>query len=365
MTHLQKFEKCMKDTYGPFPTEAESWIPAPNPAGHKGRYLYTDAIAVVNFLTLYNEKRGEPNATYYLDLAKRLVRVVHSTLGYTRDGSSRLPGATDAEPLKGGLRIGKIDAEGPEGDGQYHHYLTLWMFALNRLSVASGQTVYNDQALSLAKAIHPNFIIDGTGSEPKLIWKMSVDLKKTLNKLESGWDATQGYVVFKILQVTAESQHGIKNVLDEEIKIYKKIIDRNNNGSSDSLDIGITMWTMSWCKEPWSVKVLNLCQERICNFLTIIDCSSLILLGQLYVQSKYFHRPVTIRSAFREFGACFGAKCSLVLAKDTERRDILKACSEHLLNYWEERVHDPGNVFFLLKPITMVMYAAALIPGGK
>jgi len=41
--------------------------------------------------------------------------------------------------VAGGLAIGKKDELGRDGDGQYHHYLTLWMFELNRMAVATGQ----------------------------------------------------------------------------------------------------------------------------------------------------------------------------------------------------------------------------------
>ena len=45
--------------------------------------------------------------TLICPLAKNLVRKVHDIQGRTRDGKSRLPGATDENPLGGGLRIGK------------------------------------------------------------------------------------------------------------------------------------------------------------------------------------------------------------------------------------------------------------------
>ncbi|KAI0887560.1 uncharacterized protein GGS22DRAFT_157476 [Annulohypoxylon maeteangense] len=72
-------------------------------------------------------------------MAKGLVDTVHSVLSHTRDGCLRLPGATSKEPLKGGLRAGMPDNMDRDIDGQYHHCLTLWMFALNRLSLATDE----------------------------------------------------------------------------------------------------------------------------------------------------------------------------------------------------------------------------------
>lgn len=110
--------------------DAEVWQPPQRSGRHRGRYLCPDAFGVINFITLSKET-GEGK---YLTHAKRLTRTVHDVLRRTRDGKARLPGASDLNPLGGGLRIGKEDEGGSDGDGQYHHYLTLWMFALNRLS---------------------------------------------------------------------------------------------------------------------------------------------------------------------------------------------------------------------------------------
>ena len=116
-------------------------------------------------------------------MANRLIHTVHDILGRTRDGSARLPNATDEFPLKGGLRIGKHAASGPDGDGQYHHYLTIWMFALNRMSVASGKKWYNDQAISLAESIHPYFMINRNSERPRMFWKLSTGFNEAVGSL--------------------------------------------------------------------------------------------------------------------------------------------------------------------------------------
>ena len=88
------------------------------------------AFGVVNFITLSRESKD----TSYLARATRLAETVHDVLGRTRDGKARLPGATDQNPLGGGLRIGKTDEQGSDGDGQYHHYLTVsWIGQLDHI----------------------------------------------------------------------------------------------------------------------------------------------------------------------------------------------------------------------------------------
>lgn len=278
MARLLAFKHAMDQIYGPFATisDPEHWEPPLNSGGHRGRYLWTDAFGVLNFLTLHHEsmrERPTSESTPYLKMAERLVSSVHDILGYTRDGSTRLPGATDTEPLKGGLRIGKNDAEGPDCDGQYHHYLSLWMFALNRLSLVTKNHYYNDQAVSLARAIHPRFFVKRENSEPRMVWKLSIDLTKVLVNSEGNLDAIEGYVIYRILQATARYQHVEEpkvRGLEEEINDYRRVMQRKGNHlvTSDALDLGMTMWTTHWFtgKEIWAKQLMQACQEKASKY---------------------------------------------------------------------------------------------------
>jgi len=79
------------------------------------RYLWTDAFGLVLLVSLYR-KLGE---SQYLDAAEHLVAEVERVLGRRR-----------------GIRIG----EAPDRDGQYFHYLAMWLFALGRLGETSRNT---------------------------------------------------------------------------------------------------------------------------------------------------------------------------------------------------------------------------------
>jgi hypothetical protein len=115
------FTEAMKIVYGNFDLLSEEaahkWTAPDKPGagGHRGRYLWTDAFGLVNLITLSKET----SSPVYLTLARQLAHTVHDVLGRTRDGTARLPRATDAEPLKGGLRIGKQSEHGADCDGQY------------------------------------------------------------------------------------------------------------------------------------------------------------------------------------------------------------------------------------------------------
>jgi hypothetical protein len=72
------------------------------------RYLWTDAFGLVLLVSLHR-RLGE---AHYLDEAEWLVSEVERVYGRPR-----------------GIRIG----EAPDRDGQYFHYLAMWLFALARL----------------------------------------------------------------------------------------------------------------------------------------------------------------------------------------------------------------------------------------
>jgi hypothetical protein len=248
-TSLTRFKEAMQSVYGPFEIlsapQISSWTPPPKSGGHRGRYLWTDAFGVLNFLTLYRLT----SSPLYLTLAKALVHSVHETLGRTRDGKKRLEGATDDEPLKGGLRIGKLEEDGSDGDGMYHHYLTLWMFALNRLSVASGEEEWNELAIQLAKAVHEKFMVVGTGGKKRMVWKISMDMNKVLVPSEGHLDAATGFVVFRLLQ---EKQGG--SVLKKEIEEYQEMMNGKLTASTDCLDLGMALWMCHFFsgEESWA-----------------------------------------------------------------------------------------------------------------
>ncbi|TPX08695.1 uncharacterized protein E0L32_009884 [Thyridium curvatum] len=344
---LHLFVKATRSVYGPVDESSEQdaaeWTPPDKPGagGYRGRYLWTDAFGVVNFITLFKETGSHK----FLSLAKRLVQTVHDVLGRTRDGSSRLTGATEDHPLNGGLRIGKDSATGPDGDGQYHHYLTLWMFALNRLSLAAGDPAYNELAIELAQAIHPHFLLRRPSGCLRMVWKISMDMEDVLVPSEGHLDAATGYVVYRLLQHTAQIQSGGQaTVLKREIDEYSEIMHREGKltPSGDTLDLGMGLWMCHFFKgEGWAdglgEKALQMGHR---------------LLGE---DSSLMRRDASRRLAFREFGACLGIQC---FGPD----EYLRRRIEAVVGFWEKHLRDHTDED--LRPISQVMYAAAVIPGA-
>ncbi|KAL2270435.1 hypothetical protein VTJ83DRAFT_2619 [Remersonia thermophila] len=363
---LAHFVEAMKAVYGPFdrittPEAAARFaFPShPGAGGHRGRYLWTDAFGVVNFVTL--SRQASPSlpssSDVYLALAKRLVHAVHDTLGRTRDGASRLPRATDQEPLKGGLRIGKPAAAGPDADGQYHHYLTLWMFALNRLAVAARDRRYNDLAVQLARAVHPHFLVRGGGGPPtSMVWKVSTDLDEVLVPSEGALDAVTGYVVFRLLQRTAarlgggeqgSRAGGDDGVLSSEINDYKHLMEHGGRlrprASRDPLDLGMGLWTCHWApREPWAAAMA---EAGLASARSVMDETRGVVA-----------RDPSRRLSFRELGACMGLRCVVGPG------DALKERADAVVDFWRRHLDETTEED--LRPISKVMLAAAMVPGA-
>lgn len=213
MDKLKTFKQLMDHVYGPY---IRNW--KPNPFDDtKSRYLWTDAYGVCNYLTLYKETNNQD----FLDQATILIDDVHNILGKSRDGSIRLGSSTEEHPLLGGLRIGKPKSEGPgmSNDGQYFHYLTKWMFALNRMSLVRGEARFNKMAIELVKSVHWKFC---STDRRRMFWKMSIDLSKPLVNSEGGLDTFDGVTMYMLVQNTAKKFDGYENMDEGEKRKWEE-----------------------------------------------------------------------------------------------------------------------------------------------
>ncbi len=95
---------------------------------------------------------------------------------------------------------------------------------------------------------------------------------------------------------------------------------------------------------------------RLSGFLSQNDVYLQWLLEAIFNEERYTERTLPDRLAFREFGALMGVGCC------DDDDEYLKARAESIMALWEKRLTKmtPEN----LRPITMVMYSAALLPTG-
>jgi hypothetical protein len=183
---------------------------------HGRRYLWTDAFGVVLLVSLYRELQEES----YLAQAEEVVAAVERVLGRPR-----------------GLRIG----EAPDRDGQYYHYLAMWIYALGRLGRIKPD--YLARAVELVRQIHPRFVQPGIG----VWWKMAEDLSGPYPGYGFGaLDPFHGYVVYRSLA---------PEELAVEIAQMRALLDLNQSLDLDQdLGLGMMLWfTHFFPREPWAM----------------------------------------------------------------------------------------------------------------
>lgn len=180
------------------------------------RYLWTDAFGVVLLVSLRNALGDDR----YLDEARRVVDEVDLVLG-----------------RPAGIRIG----EEPDRDGQYYHYLAMWLFALDRLGRIDPR--YHAKAIELVRQIHPRFLVPGRG----ILWKMREDLSGPYPGIGLGAiDPYHGLVVYRLL----DSQQ-----LAPEIRDLQSLVERGYRELmvTQDLGLGILLWlTHFFPSEAWA-----------------------------------------------------------------------------------------------------------------
>ncbi|WP_353645051.1 hypothetical protein [Mesorhizobium sp. WSM2239] len=236
------------------------------------RYLWTDAFGVVLYVSLYRELGVER----WLAEAERLVADVERVLGRPR-----------------GLRIG----EAADRDGQYFHYLAMWLFALARLGDIKPE--YRQRGIALAREIHPAFVVPGRG----VIWKMAEDLSAPYPGYGLGaMDAYDGYVSYRMLDEEA---------LAPEIAEMKALMERDWRALEIEQDLGLGMmlWLAHFFPEEMWAKEQT---ER-----------SLRTLDTMWVDPPgYFCRAPWLRAtkiAFTNYGVSLGLQAAGIWPELVER----------------------------------------------
>ena len=235
------------------------------------RYLWTDAFGLVLLVSLYEELKEQR----YLDEAVWLVGDVERVLGRKR-----------------GIRIG----EEPDRDGQYFHYLAMWLYALSVLG--RYEPAYRRRAIALAQDIHRPFVVPGRG----VIWKMQEDLSGPYPGYGFGaLDAFDGYVSYRLLDEAA---------LAEEIAEMRAIIGRTARELviTQDLGLGMMLWMTHFFPDEWWAEL----QRR----------RSLAMLDQMWVEGGYFAREPYLpgmRFAFTNYGVSVGLQAVGAMQERVER----------------------------------------------
>ena len=359
---------------------------------HPRRYLWTDAFAVWNYLELFRRTNDET----YRDLALALVNQVHHTLGRHRDDDPRrgwISGLDEQEgelhPTRRGLRIGKKlnerkSNEPPnerlewDQDGQYYHYLTKWMHALNRVSRVTEDPTYTEWAIELARAAHAQFTYaPPTGVRKRMYWKMSIDLTHPLVSSMGQHDPLDGFVTYRELQSAAvvigkSSLPDLKHEIADMAEICRGM--GKNLATDDPLGIGGLLFDASRIAQLMIQGGLK--YESLLE--TVVDSAVLGL--EYFVSNNQLEDPAEYRLAFRELGLSIGFSAVEKLQKGIEknpgvfsRESRLPRLAGELMEYlplgktieqfWMDDRNRQASTWIEHREINMVMLATSLAPN--
>lgn len=267
------------------------------------RYLWTDAFGVLLYLSLQRET--EDNR--WLERAEKLVVDVERVLGRPK-----------------GLRIG----EAPDRDGQYFHYLAMWLTALARFGEI--EPSYRAKALTIARDIHRAFVVPGVG----VIWKMREDLSAPYPGYGYGaLDAFDGYVAYRLLSEVE---------LEAEIADMKLLIEQQYRTLDVDQDLGLGM--MLWLAHFFP-------EEDWARHQTLRSIEALDLLWN--EPPGYFARASyapNMRIAFANYGVSIGLQAA----------DVWPQRVEKLNRYFE--TYRSGDEYDR-EAITWVMACSSHLPG--
>ena len=251
-----------------------AWMRAEKIWPNGPRYLWTDAFGVILLASLYTElgKRG------YLDQAEWVVAEVDRVLGRPR-----------------GIRIG----EAPDRDGQYFHYLSMWLYALCVLGRHLPE--YKRKGVALVRAIHDAFVVPSRG----VVWKMNEDLSGPYPGTGFGaLDAFDGYVAYRLLD---------EQTLSREIDDMRLLIDRSAPDLviTQDLGLGMMLWmTQFFPEESWAKSQKTRC---------------LATLDRMWMQDGYFCREPGMRGvkfAFTNYGVSVGLQAVNTMPERVRRLNL-------------------------------------------
>lgn len=354
------------------------------------RYLWTDAFAVCNFLGLYESTHDGQ----YLQLALQLIDQVQSILGKHRKDDTRtgwISGLDEKEgqkhPTSGGLRIGKkLNERMPsepfnerlewDRDGQYFHYLTKWMHALNRTSRIMKEAKFNIWAIELARTVHRAFTYaPAEGGLKRMYWKMSIDLSHPLIPSMGQHDPLDGLITYLELEATSGSD--IRNIfsLKKEIEEMSAICQDQQWITTDPLGLGGLLTD--------SYRIAQLIVEDFPEQLKLFKeiLKSLPVGLEHYAHNKSLTLSAQYRLAFRELGLSIGLKSLDYLEllikthpdrfrenhnvyMKTEDMNRFKSLIPVIEKFWLDPVNQDSDTWNEHKNINTVMLATSLLPDG-
>ena len=345
--------------------------------GQGRRYLWTDAFAVTNYLSLAVATHDHA----FIERARALIDDVHRVLGRHRPGASRsgwISGRSEADgathPTSGGLRIGKPMDELPphappnertewDRDGQYFHYLTKWMHALDQTARLTGDLWYNCWARELAATAHRAFVYSLLDGSRRMYWKLSIDLSRPLVPSMGQHDPIDGYVTYiQLLDTALPAESCTAPELDVAIDDFFSMIDSDRMATDDALGIGGLLID--------AYRLAQLGSDE--DLVEVTLAAALAGLDQYAGWNLQTPLHARRRLAFRELGLAIGLaaveRLSTIasaglrpLVAEVERYAPLRNALEA---FWLQPENQRSETWLEHADINTVMLATSLLPDG-
>ncbi len=274
-------------------------------------------------------------------------------------------GEGEAHPTCGGLRIGKKLPERQndepfdedlewERDGQYFHYLTKWMHALDQASLSTRDVRFNVWARELAKTAYAAFV-RGPASGRSMCWKMSTDLRRPLVASMGQHDPLDGFVTCVQLQTTAGILHAPSEpTLDEAISDFAAMIEHRELATVDPLGLGGLLADVS--------RIVQLEGRGASTGGTLGDVLAAVTYGlPRYLQMPDLRWPASQRLGFRELGLAIGLHAVEPIERAGELRRYTPL-ARAIESFWCD--HQQASTWLEHRDINEVMLATSLHPKG-
>jgi hypothetical protein len=285
------------------------------------------------------------------------------------------------------LRIGKqLNERSPDDpfdeqlewdrDGQYYHYLTKWMHALNRVSAVTGDTTFRRWAVELAQTAHAGFTFASPSwGQKRMVWKMSIDLTYPLVPSMGHHDPLDGLITYRELRAGCAGGAEGAAVLTGEIAEMAALCEGRDWTTDDPLGIGGIL--SDACRVAQIIAGGTWPESDL--LASLLEASRIGL--HRYARTGSLQAPAYYRLAFRELGLAIGLhalarlqrliegspgllKDGQALSRQVEILMRYRPLAEIIESFWLEPANRQVPSFTEHRDINTVMLATSLTPDA-
>ncbi|HEV8150687.1 MAG TPA: hypothetical protein VGP61_10930, partial [Gemmatimonadales bacterium] len=258
-------------------------------------------------------------------------------------------------------------------DGQYFHYLTRWMHALDRISQHTGDPTANAWARELAETAYAAFTYAPfPGAPRRMVWKLSIDLRYPLVATMGQHDPLDGLLTYRLLQAHRKPEEGPD--LAAEIEELERMARGREWWSDDPLSLGGLLTDVH--------RIVQLGRQAADDGSLAVPLLSAAVSGlEAWLRQRPLSDGAEQRLAFRELGLSLGLHAAGRLQAELEEHpdrfeqlpgvqaslaalSVHAPLSERIESFWLEPRQQGSQSWLAHEDINAVMLATSLAPLG-